>query len=90
MLRRILAFSSGFVGLWSSVKSTASRPFSGVSRPSTPRESPTQAVVSLLPCRSSEARGDAGWSVVKGAGRGERVFQHPIAGISVPPNSSLL
>lgn len=51
---RMRAFSSGAVGLWSVVRSIASQPRLP-SRPSTPRESPTQAVVSVLPCGGSVA-----------------------------------
>lgn len=49
LLLRMRVFSSGFVGLWSYVRSTATMPVL-VSRPITPRESPTQAVVSVRPC----------------------------------------
>jgi hypothetical protein len=49
LLRRMRAFSSGLVGLWSYVSSTASMAPFLLSRPSTPRESPTHAVVSVRP-----------------------------------------
>ena len=45
------AFSSRTVGLWSLVKATASKLAGPARRPSTQRESPTQAVASVVPLR---------------------------------------
>jgi hypothetical protein len=47
------------VGLWSTVRSSASHPFLPT-RPSTPRLSPTQAVVRVLPWGEQRGRG-GGW-----------------------------
>jgi hypothetical protein len=50
LLWMIRSLSTGSSGLWSQVRSIASYSPDCVLRPRTARESPTQAVVSWLPC----------------------------------------